>query len=64
MLWYIVAFLAGVLFWWHLGYRLMNRVYGKGKQLTRVLTSLNPDAFKRLRDAVDAEAKRRAELVS
>jgi hypothetical protein len=58
----VIAFLAGMAFMWFCGYRLINRVYGKGKMLTHVLKNLNPDGFKRLYTAVDAERERRKTL--
>ncbi len=58
----VIAFIGGMFFMWFVGYRLLNLVYGKGKNLKNVLKNLNPDAFKRLRDAVDAEKERRASL--
>lgn len=58
----ILAFIAGMIFMWYFGYRLMGRVYGKGKMLDHVLRNLGPDAFVRLRKAVEAERQRRDSL--
>jgi len=58
----LLAFIAGAAFMWFLGYRLLKRVYGQGKMLDHVLRNLAPDGFVRLRNAVDAEQKRRNAL--
>ena len=62
MIWYIVAFFAGVFFTWKVGFWMIDRVFAKGKQLTHVLTKMSPDSFARLRQAIAEETSRRNSL--
>lgn len=63
MIGYAIAFILGAMSMWYFGYKLLHRVYGKGKMLNHVLGNLGPDGFKRLHDAVVAERVRRDELL-
>lgn len=61
-MWYVVAFIAGAVLMWKVGWKLMSLVYGKGHFLKETLRSLSPDAFIRLRQAVELEDSRRNAL--
>lgn len=63
MIWYVVAFFAGMIFMWKVGLVLLNKAFKTGWQLEHTLKALNADSFAHLRKKVDAETNRRNTLI-
>jgi hypothetical protein len=62
VIWYVVAFVAGMVFMWKWGWWLFGKVVKKGWKIEHTLKTMSPDSFQRLRRAVDSEASRRNSL--
>ena len=62
MIEFLIGVAVGLLLYNYLGWRLLHKVYGDAWQLKTIARRLNPDAFKTLKDAIDEEATRRANL--
>lgn len=59
MIWVAVAFVAGMLFMWHVGGRLVYKALKKSVHMERGLARMDYDALLRVRALVDREITKR-----